>query len=113
MKRLPALIFSTCLFALSLLAGCSDNPTKPQPLAAQPPTTVIDDPIPAYLPVDKQLTDAIPEPATPAQLCTFVGQPAWCVLDGLLWIEDWRNILQKANTDRATTATITTPPAKQ
>lgn len=68
--------------------------------------------MPAYLPVDKKLTDAIPEPAAPAQLCTYLGQSAWCVLDGLLWIEDWRTALQQANADRATTATVTTPPGK-
>lgn len=79
----------------------------------QAPTTVIEQPVPAYLQVDKKLTDAIPEPAPPAQLCTYLGVSAWCALDGLLWIEDWRTALQQANTDRATTATITTPPAKQ
>lgn len=111
MKRLTVLICSICLFALSLLTGCSGNPPKPQ-VQPQQPTTVIDDPIPAYLPVAKRLTDAIPEPATPAQACTYLGQPAWCALDGLLWIEDWRAALQQANTDRAATATITTPPVK-
>lgn len=110
MKHLHALTCSIFLFALSLLTGCSDSPSKhPQ---EQPPTAVIEQPVPAYLPVDKKLTDAIPEPAPPAQLCTYLGIPAWCALDGLLWIEDWRTALQQANADRATTATITTPPAK-
>ena len=112
MKRLTVLTCSICLFALSLLAGCSDSPPKPS-VQPQQPTTVIDQPVPAYLQVDKTLTNPIPEPAAPAQLCTYLGQPAWCVLDVLLWNEAWRGALEQANTDRATTATVTTPPAKQ
>lgn len=111
MKRLPALTCSISLFVLSLLTACSDNPSKHR-VAEQPPTTVIEQPVPAYLPVDKKLTDPIPEPALPAQLCTYLGHPAWCVLDGLLWNEDWRTALQQANADRATTATVTRPPVK-
>ena len=112
MKPLHALTFSICLFALSLLAGCSDSPSKHSYVPPQAPTTVIEQPIPAYQPVDKRLTDAIHEPATPAQLCTYMGLPAWCVLDGLLWIEDWRTAVQQANLDRSTTATVSTPAAK-
>jgi hypothetical protein len=38
--------------------------------------------------------------------CTWYGQPAVCALDGLMQIEDWRGLKQKANADRATTARI-------
>lgn len=72
----------------------------------QPPA-VIELPIPAYQPVDRTLTDPIPEPAPPAAHCSYLGAPEVCVFDALLWIENWRGALQQANTDRAAVATST------
>jgi hypothetical protein len=92
-----------------LLAGCSPRLAKPQPLP--PPPAVIDDPIPAFKPVDPVLTNPITEPPPPASLCSYLGQPEVCVLDALLWIENWRGQLGLANDDRSTTATVTAPVA--
>ncbi|WP_239946972.1 hypothetical protein [Dyella terrae] len=66
-------------------------------------------PVPAYRPVDDKLTAPIAEPNPPASNCTYLGVPAVCLIDALLWVEDWRGKLEEANSDRATTKTITTP----
>lgn len=64
-------------------------------------------PVPAYRPVDRSLTTPIADPPLPPQNCTYQGKPAWCALDGLIWIEQWRGKVRKANADRATTAKVT------
>ncbi|UPG87013.1 hypothetical protein L2Y94_06560 [Luteibacter aegosomatis] len=54
-----------------------------------------------------ELTDAIAEPVPPPQHCrTATGDPGWCLIDALSWIEDWRGTLMRCNADRATTARI-------
>lgn len=85
---------------------------SPPPPALEPPK-VIEVPVPAYQPLDPRLTLPIAEPAPPEAHCTYLGAPQVCVLDALLWIENWRGALQQANAGRATAAEITgttTPP---
>lgn len=96
---------SICLCALCSLAGC--GLARPKPVPPLQPPQVIELPIPAYQPVDSKLTAPIAEPAPPAAHCNYLGTPEVCVLDALLSIEDWRGLLQQANTDRATTAAST------
>lgn len=62
--------------------------------------------MPAYRPLDRALTQPIDEPVPPPKQCTYQAQPAWCVLDALAWIEQWRGKLRQANADRAAAAKI-------
>lgn len=62
--------------------------------------------MPAYRPLPEPLTRPLSEPAPPPKHCSWQGKPAVCVLDGLLQIEDWRGLKNKANADRATAARI-------
>jgi hypothetical protein len=62
--------------------------------------------MPAYRPMPSQLTQPLADPPPPPRHCSWHGLPAVCALDGLLQIEDWRGLQQKANADRATTARI-------
>ena len=66
--------------------------------------------MPAYRPLDRTLTQPIVEPVPPPKNCTYHGKPAWCVLDGLVWIEEWRGKVREANTDRATAAKTSAGP---
>lgn len=63
-------------------------------------------PVPAYRPLDRSLTRPIAEPPVPPQRCSLKGKPAWCALDGLIWIEQWRGKVREANADRATAAKV-------
>lgn len=103
MKARPALTWRTCLCVLLLLSGCSDR-------RAVRPAAVIEVPVPAYRPLDRSLTRPIPAPPAPEQNCSYQGQPAWCVLDVLVWIEAWRGALDRANADRATAAQVSATP---
>lgn len=105
MKIHRALTLSICLCALCSLAGC--GLARPKPVPPLQPPQVIELPIPAYQPVDRKLTAPIDEPPAPAAHCDYLSMPAVCVLDALLSIEDWRGVVQKANTDRAATAAST------
>lgn len=70
---------------------------------------VIEVPVERYVPVPHVLTAPLLEPAPPQPHCLFKGQPAVCMLDALAWIERLRGVLDKANADRATTATLGPP----
>jgi len=74
---------------------------------------VVEVPVPAYRPLDRTLTTPIAEPAPPPQNCAFKGKPAWCALDALVWIEQWRGKLRAANVDRATAAKVSAGPQPQ
>jgi len=63
--------------------------------------------VPAYRPLDRRLTAPIPAPPPPPANCSYQGQPAVCVLDGLLSIIQWQGVRERANADRATSATVT------
>jgi hypothetical protein len=65
--------------------------------------------MPAYRPLDRTLTLPLDEPAPPVQRCTDNGQPAWCALDLIGWIEAWRGVLRQANVDRAAATAISAP----
>lgn len=67
--------------------------------------------MPAYRPLDRTLTQPIAEPVPPPKNCTYQGKPAWCALDGLIWIEQWRGKVREANTDRATAAKVSAGPS--
>ena len=108
MKAQVVPILLVCLYALPWLGGCSlQHKPQPPPQPALQPASVIEVPQPAYQPLPVQLTSPIDKPAAPAPHCTFMGAPAICVLDGLLWIEQWEGKLDSANADRATSAAIT------
>lgn len=69
--------------------------------------------MPAYRPLDHQLTDPIPDLPAPPANCTYRGAPAICVLDGLAQIPLYRGKVQQGNADRATSARLTQAPGEQ
>jgi len=74
---------------------------------------IIEVPQVTYAPMPAELTRPLPEPAVPPQRCTDKhGAPAWCLVDALNWIEDWRTTLHAANDDRARVARISAAAAK-
>lgn len=62
--------------------------------------------MPAYRPLDRTLTLPLDEPSPPPQRCTWQGQPAFCALDLIGWVESWRGVVRQANIDRAAAAAI-------
>jgi hypothetical protein len=87
------------LFALLSLSACSEKKvvTRPEIIEVAKVT---------YGPMPSELTNELPEPAVPPKLCTQKGEPAWCLVDAINWIEDWRALHKTANADRATVAKI-------
>lgn len=60
-----------------------------------------------YAPMPAELTRPLPEPAVPPPRCTDKsGAVAWCLVDVINWIEDWRALRNTANADRAQVARI-------
>jgi hypothetical protein len=110
MKALTARISLVCLFALLCLSGCFGTASKPT-AQYQPAAQVVEVPTPTYVPLFPELTLPITEPPPPPKACTYKGQPAVCVLDGLLWSEQWRGNLDQCNADRSTSQRITTVPS--
>lgn len=87
--------FALCLCALLWLTACGAR----QPLVR---TELIDVPVDRYIALPEALTAPLPYPAPPSANCSDrQGRPAVCAEDGLLWILRWREIVDRANVDRA------------
>lgn len=87
--------------------ACSSTPPAKTSLR----TEIIELPITRYAPLPSTFTAPLPEPAPPAKNCSLRGLPAVCLMDALLWINDWRATLEQANADRAMVACLTTAAA--
>jgi hypothetical protein len=98
-----AMRYAACLCALLLLTACGAH----KPLIK---TEVVQVPVDRYVSVPEALTGKVPEPPPPAPMCTLLGKPVVCALDGLLWIGLWRELLERVNEDRATTAKLSDQP---
>lgn len=65
-------------------------------------TELVDVPVTTYAPLPAALTDPLPIPAPPAPRCTLPsGMPVPCTLDTLLWASSLRELINRANLDRA------------
>jgi hypothetical protein len=63
---------------------------------------LIEVPTDRYVPLPAALTAPLPYPAPPPARCKAAdGRPGVCVLDGLLWTVRWREVVDRANEDRA------------
>ena len=72
---------------------------------------MIEVPVTAYAELPSVYTAELPAPAPPPARCrSSAGKAAVCALDGLLWLESWRALRDKANDDRAESGRLTRPP---
>jgi hypothetical protein len=75
-----------------MACGATRQPTR---------TELIDVPVTQYAPIPAALTDPIVIPAPPVPRCKLAGQPAPCALDTIVWAWSLRDLLDRANADRA------------
>lgn len=101
MKTLTVPCLLTLLCLPVLLAGCGQ---ARQPVLVRP--QIVEVPVTRYVPVPREYTAPLAEPADPPKACTYHGKPAVCVLDGLSTIPQWRAVVEKANADRASVAKL-------
>lgn len=89
-----ALHCAICLCALLWLMACgaTRQPTR---------TELVDVPVTTYVPLPAVMTDPLLIPPPPAPRCALGGKPAPCALDTLLWASSLRDLLDRANADRA------------
>lgn len=83
---------------LSLIA-CGAQPTRIR-------TELVDVPVTVYAPLPAALTDPLPLPEPPEPHCLQGAEPAVCALDALTWSSELLDVIDRANEDRATAATL-------
>lgn len=81
------------------LTACGATSRVQQPLVR---TELVEVPIDRYIALPTALTDPLPYPQPPEMNCKDrFGKPRACVVDGLLWTLSWRELVDRANADRA------------